>query len=441
MGQAEEQGGQAGQAGQVKRQAQDQAPAGADMAARLRAAEQRVAALAAENAELRRVEQALRESQATLVLGEQINRSGSWTWQVGARMLDCSAQFCRMFGFGAGRALVSFDDFLERLHADDRARVRAHCLDAVAAGRRIAVDYRLLAPDGLRFITAIGTPLTPAASENVAQLADKAGGSNYVGTAVDVTERRAAEHALRQAQADLARVARINTVGQLTASIAHELNQPLMSISSNAGAGLRWLDRQPPPLEEVRASLHDIAAQSQRAGTIIAGLQALTRNAQPLLQPVDLHAGVREILEISRAELERNNIVLELALMAESGRVLGDAVQLQQVLLNLVINAVEAMTPVMGRVRLLTICSWSTATGRLVLRIDDAGVGMVPGTDAADWFEPFYTTKEGGMGMGLAISRGIIAAHHGAMRASPRLPCGCSVEFDVPELPAGARND
>jgi C4-dicarboxylate-specific signal transduction histidine kinase len=291
----------------------------------------------------------------------------------------------------------------------------------------------------LRYISAAGRALAAPGAQALGEIGEVV----YVGTAIDVSARRAAEDTLRQAQAELARVARVTTVGQLTASIAHEVNQPLMSISANAGASLRWLERSPPDIGEARAGLRDIAEQSQRAGAIIAGLQALTRKAPPMLAPVDLHQTVRDILAISRAELERNNIALELALMAVSGVVLGDAVQLQQLLLNIVINAVEAMAEVQGRARLLAICSWSTDGGRIAVRIDDAGVGWpcLPGLDTAQdraadaLFEPFYTTKPHGMGMGLAICRSIVTAHHGTVAAMPRQPHGCTVVFYLPELP------
>ncbi len=391
----------------------------------------RMAALAEENAARRRIEQALRESQAMLVLGEQISQSGSWSWRPGQAVLDCTAQFCRMFGLGECKVAVPFEAFLARVHGDDRERVRQHSSDAVAQGLPFLIEYRAFDGAGsLRFISAAGRPLTPPRGEYGVSLASAA----YVGTAVDVTERRAFEDNLRQAQAELARVARLTTVGQLTASIAHEVNQPLMSIASDAGAALRWLDRAPADLQQARASLRDIAAQSERAGAIIAGLQALTRKAPAQLGPVDLHDTVRDILAISRVELERHHVALEMALLASPSMVMGDAVQLQQLLLNLVINAVEAMATVAGRARLLAICSRSTGDGRIAVRIDDAGVGLAPGARSEALFEPFYTTKEHGMGMGLAICRSIVQAHHGAITAMARQPHGCSVEFYLPAL-------
>lgn len=382
------------------------------------------AELLEENQQRRSIEKALRESKATLLQGEQINQSGSWTWQVGRGVLTCSAEFCRIFGFDPAQPVIPFSAFLARIHPDDRDRVVQQTTGCVAQKCPIRVEYRIAGDDGaVRYISGVGEPMGGDGEADM-----------YVGTAVDITERRAADDTLRSAQAELARVARVTTVGQLTASIAHEVSQPLMSISSNAGASLRWLERDPPQLEQVRLGLQDIAAQSQRAGGIIQGLQALTRKSTPQLGPVDLHATIRHILSISRNELERHDVVLELSLHAASGWVMGDAVQLQQVLLNIVINAIEAMSEVHGQARTLAICSRSTG-GQIGVRVDDSGIGL----DAAvadQVFAAFYSTKDKGMGMGLAICRTIIEAHNGCVEAQPRLPHGCSIHFMLPETPA-----
>jgi signal transduction histidine kinase len=375
-----------------------------------------------ENMQRQRIEKALHESKAVLLLGEQINLSGSWTWDSGSEVLDCSAGFCRIFGFDPASPSVPFSAFLARIHPDDRTRVLRLIKGCVAKRQPLRVEYRIVRDDAtVRYMSGVGEPVGEGAA-----------GDMYMGTAVDITEQRAAEDSLRQAQSELARVARVTTVGQLTASIAHEVNQPLMSISSNAGASLRWLDRDPPQLDQVRRSLVAIAAQSQRAGGIIEGLQALARKSKPVLEPVDLHGTIRHILDISRRELERQQVTLQLSLHATSGWVMGDAVQLQQVLLNTVINALEAMSDLKKGVRELSISSWSTEAGQVAIRIDDSGSGLNAAT-IDRMFEPFYSTKENGMGMGLAICRSIIEAHRGSVKAEPRRPQGCSVLFSLPE--------
>jgi C4-dicarboxylate-specific signal transduction histidine kinase len=246
-----------------------------------------------------------------------------------------------------------------------------------------------------------------------------------------VTTRRHADDALRNAQADLARVARATTVGQLTASIAHEINQPLMSIVSNAGASLRWLARSKPEIEYAREGLQAIASEGQRAGDMIRSLQGLTRNAAPVLAEVDMHESIRHILAISRSEIERRQVSVQLALHADAFCVFGDGVQLQQVLLNLVVNAVEAMGDITNRARLLTMGTRITGDNMLEVSVSDTGAGLDEG--AIDQvFEPFYTTKENGMGMGLAICRSIVEAHKGRLRATARTPHGTEFSFTLP---------
>ena len=383
------------------------------------------AELLAENQQRRSIEKALRESKATLLQAEQINRSGSWTWELGRGVLTCSAEFCRIFGFDPAQPLIAFAAFLACIHPDDRDRVILHTTGCVAQKIPVRVEYRIVGDDGaVRYILGVGEPMGGDGEVDT-----------YVGTAIDITERRAAEDTLRTAQAELARVARVTTVGQLTASIAHEVSQPLMSISSNAGASLRWLERDPPQLDQVRRGLQDIAAQSQRAGGIIQGLQALTRKSTPVHEPVDLHTAIRHILSISRNELERHDVALELSLQAASGWVMGDAVQLQQVLLNIVINAIEAMSESPRQARTLAISSLSNGAGQIGLRVDDSGIGL-DAAMAGHIFEAFYSTKDKGMGMGLAICRSIIEAHCGCVTAQPRLPHGCSILFTLPETPA-----
>jgi PAS domain S-box-containing protein len=373
-----------------------------------------------ENQQRRQAEKALRESRATLLLGEQINRSGSWTWDLDRAMLNCSPEFCRIFGFDPAQPQVSLAAFIERVHPDDRERVTRALDRGIEHRHALRVDYRLLDADGkVRYLTGAGEPF--GVNDNAV----------YVGTTVDVTARRAAEDSLRQTQAELARVARVTTVGQLTSSIAHEINQPLMSISSNAGASLRWLERDPPQLDRVRAGLQEIAAQSQRAGGIIRGLRALTRKAPQESAPFDLHATIRHIIGISRAELERQNVAVTLALNAASGWVDGDTVQLQQVLLNVVVNALDAMSEVQDRPRSLAITT-GTQDGQLAVRVDDSGSGLDE-EGAAQMFEAYFTTKQDGMGMGLAICRSIMEAHGGTISAQPRQPHGCSVLFRLPE--------
>jgi PAS domain S-box-containing protein len=371
-----------------------------------------------ENRERRRVEKALRESRATLLLGERINESGSWTWEVEPGLVHCSDECCRIFGLDQAAPRIPFDALAQRIHPGDREKVLDLLGEAVAGRRPVRFEHRITDGDGrLRYLSVVGQPM----EENDAGV--------YVGTVSDITRRRIDEEALRMAQAELAHGARVATVGQLTAAIAHEVNQPLMSISANAGAGLRWLQRDPPQLDRVAGLLQEIGGQSQRAGKIIQTLQTLGHRS-PQFGTVDLHALVRETLVLARGDLDRQEVMLELDLRADGSRIAGDAVQLQQVLVNLINNAIEAMAQTEGRTRLLRVASASVAD-RIEVRVEDNGIGAEP-AELDAMFEPFVSTKPDGMGMGLAVCRSIVETHGGAILAQAREPHGCTMIFNLP---------
>ncbi|TSP13826.1 trifunctional serine/threonine-protein kinase/ATP-binding protein/sensor histidine kinase [Cupriavidus campinensis] len=377
--------------------------------------------LLAENDRRQQVERALRASQASLTMGESVSHTGSWRWDLRQQAISCSDEMRRIFELDMARAHFALEDFGARMHPDDRANALHTINQSVANQAPIHLEYRIVRSDGaVRYVEGIGKPLVTDGET-----------LEYVGTVTDVTTRRSADDALRNAQADLARVARATTVGQLTASIAHEINQPLMSIVSNAGASLRWLARSKPEIEYAREGLEAIASEGQRAGDMIRSLQGLTRNAAPVLGEVDMHEAIRHILAISRSEIERRQVSVQLALHADAFRVFGDGVQLQQVLLNLVVNAVEAMGDVTNRTRVLTMGTRIAAEDMLEISVADTGAGLGDG-DIDHVFEPFYTTKKNGMGMGLAICRSIVEAHRGRLQATARAPHGTAFSFTLP---------
>ena len=374
-----------------------------------------------ENLQRQEVESALRASEASLVMGERVSHTGSWRWDLKQNVLVCSEEFCRIFDFDTSVRTVPFSDFIARVHPDDRTMVMNMVQSHVAEERPIHVEYRIVRTDGeIRYLAGVGKPLL--ADGKIPE---------YVGTATDITKRRQAEDALRIAQADLERVTRATTVGHLTTSIAHEINQPLMSIVANAGASLRWLDRDTPELVRAREGLLEIVNEGRRAGEMIQSLQALTRNSAPVISTLDMHGVIHHILAISRSELERRQVVLELAPDAESSIVLGDGIQIQQVLLNLVINAVEAMSEITDRPRTLRISTDVVDCRYLQVSVEDTGTGMSEEA-VARAFEPFFTTKKNGMGMGLAICHSIVAAHKGRMSIRARQPHGSVFAFTIP---------
>ena len=253
----------------------------------------------------------------------------------------------------------------------------------------------------------------------------------FVGTVMDITERRHAEEALRNAQAELARVARLTTMGELVASIAHEINQPLAAVATNGDACLRWLNRDKPDLDEARDAASRVVRDAHRAGEVIRSLRALTKKSGPQLTRLDIHDAIEEVLALTRGELQRHGVVLHTDLAAGDRPVLGDRVQLQQVLLNLIMNGIQAMAAVTDRRRELTVSVARAEPDRVQVAVEDTGPGLDPAI-AQRIFEPFFTTKSDGLGMGLSICRSIIEAHGGHLWASPRAPHGTAFHFTIP---------
>jgi signal transduction histidine kinase len=241
-----------------------------------------------------------------------------------------------------------------------------------------------------------------------------------------------------RAQAELARVGRLTTMGEIVASIAHEVNQPLAAIIANGDASLRWLNRDEPDLDEVRNTLSSITKDSRRAAKVIENLRAMAKKSEPQLARLDINDIIQEILMLMRTELTRHNVVLQTDLSAGDRAVLGDRVLLQQVILNLIMNGIEAMIAVSERPRVLTISSERAEPAALLVAIRDTGTGIEPAT-ADRLFESLFTTKPNGMGMGLSICRSIIEAHGGRCWASPNTPHGAILQFTLPadgrELP------
>jgi PAS domain S-box-containing protein len=311
---------------------------------------------------------------------------------------------------------------LDITHEDDRAASEA-IIVAHAAGDPYDpdVEKRYRRKDG--GITWV---------EASAFLAPFAGGAHLLGgLVVDVTERKRAEEALRVAQSELSHAARLATLGEMTASIAHEINQPLAGIASNGAAGLNWLNRKTPDLDEARDAFSRIVRDGARASDVIRGLRALAKKSGPQLARLDIDDVIREVLAVTTGELRREGVALQTDLAAGDRAVLGDRVQLQQVLLNLIMNGVEAMREVTERKRELIVSSTLADAGSVLVSVEDTGTGLDPAV-AARLFEPFFTTKPEGLGMGLSICRSIVEGHRGRLWASPRVPHGAAIRFTVP---------
>src|SRR5882724_532678 len=240
-----------------------------------------------------------------------------------------------------------------------------------------------------------------------------------------------ASEKLREAQAELAHVNRVTTMGQLAASIAHEVNQPLAGVVTNAGAGLRWLAHQPPNVEEARNALGRIIKDGDRASDVISRIRALIKNAPPLKDGLEINEAILEVIVLTHGEVVKNGVSVQTQLTEGLPRIQGDLVQLQQVILNLILNAVEAMSGVSKGSRELLISTGQEASGGVLVAVQDSGPGLNP--ESVDrLFDAFYTTKPGGMGMGLSICRSIVEAHGGQIWASRTAGPGATVQFTLP---------
>jgi C4-dicarboxylate-specific signal transduction histidine kinase len=297
-------------------------------------------------------------------------------------------------------------------------------MDAFARAIRDKTDFQTDAtevlPDGTtKFLRIVGHPILNAAGE-VTEL---------IGSTIDLTERKQATDALRKAQADLAHISRLTMIGELTASIAHEVNQPLAAVVTNANACLLWLDRASPNLDEAREAVRRIIRDGNRGSNVIARIRDLVRKLRPTSEQLDINDVVREIMKLTRADMQ--GVMLQLELAENLPRVAADRVQLQQVLLNLVMNAIDAMKLVTHRARTLCIHTRDCEGRAVLVSVKDSGVGLNPG-QLEQLFDTFYTTKPEGLGMGLSISRSIIEGHGGRLWAEINHGPGATFQFSLP---------
>jgi C4-dicarboxylate-specific signal transduction histidine kinase len=264
---------------------------------------------------------------------------------------------------------------------------------------------------------------------------DEDGRLEYIGAVQDVTARRLSEQALGKAQSELAHVTRATALSALTASIAHEVNQPLSGIMTNASTCLRMLATDPPDVEGARETARRTIRDGNRASDVIARVRALFTKKEPAIQAVDLNAVTREVMALSLSDLHRNHVVLQSELAKDLPTVTGDRVQLQQVILNLLRNASDAMADVHDRPRQLLVRTEREAGDHVRVSVRDVGEGVDP-QNMDKLLDAFYTTKTDGMGIGLSISRSIIERHHGCLWAQANDGPGATFSFSVPSGPA-----
>jgi PAS domain S-box-containing protein len=368
--------------------------------------------------ERKQAENALRQSEMYLAEAQRLSRTGSFGWRVASGEIIWSEETFRMFGYDKAPS-VKHATVFQRVHPDDRARVEQTIDRASHDGKDFEHGYRLLMPDGaVKHLHATAHAV-----------ADASGEIEFVGAVTDVTSSKQAEAELHDALANLAHITRVTALGELAASIAHEVNQPLAAVVANATACLRWLDREPANLKEARGTLQSIINDGNRAGDVIQRVRALANKTADQKAPLHINEVVNEVISLAQHELSSHRVTLRLELAPALSLVLADRIQLQQVILNLVINAIEAMQPVRGRLRELVIRTRQDE-GQVLVTVSDCGVG-VAAENADRLFDAFFTTKSSGMGMGLSICRSIVNAHGGRLSASCAGP-GATFQFTLP---------
>jgi PAS domain S-box-containing protein len=375
-----------------------------------------------ENTDRKRAEEQLGRSEAFLAEGQRISHTGSWAWNIATGKLVWSEEHYRIFGLDPKEAEPTFQFFSERLHPEDRLLVRQTLDAAIRARSGFSFEFRIALPDGsVKYLHGVGHSVLTAAGDL----------DDFVGTTMDITERKRSEEALRNAQVDLTRAARLTTMGELAASIAHEVNQPLAAMAINGGACLRWLAKDPPNLDGARRAAECIISDAHRAGDVVRSVRALASKSGPEMTELDINDAIREVLILMRSELHRHDVLLKTQLSGGLEPVIGDRVQLQQIVLNLILNAIEAMSAALRRPRVLRVRSRTYGSHHVLVAVEDSGPGLTP--DAMNrLFDPFFTTKASGMGMGLSICRSIVVTHGGRLWASPPSPGGTVFQFTVP---------
>ena len=382
---------------------------------------QRAMREAGERAERKKAEQALRRSEAYLAEAQRLSRTGSFGWDVASGQIYWSDETFRIFGCDPATT-PTVQTVLDRTHPDDRPYVRQTIERAAAEKRDFTHEYRLIMPDGSVKHVRVLAHWTPA---------EGAESAVFVGAVTDITERKRAEeeHArLRQLEADLARINRVSMMAELAASLSHEIKQPIAGAMMNATTCLRWLQNEPPRIEDARRKISAIVNDVSRAADIIDRNHAFYRRESTQREPIDLNEIIRHMIALLRDAANRNSVLIRTELDPELAMTTADRVQLQQVLMNLMLNGIEAMKGGSGA---LTITSKRSRDGQLMVSVSDSGIGLpVEGADRI--FEAFFTTKPDGTGIGLPLSRRIIESHDGRLWATANTPRGAVFHFTLP---------
>jgi PAS domain S-box-containing protein len=353
-------------------------------------------------------EETLRRSEGYLAEAQRLSHTGSWAWAPATADITYLSEECyRVLGFDPHEGLPRVETFFQRIHPKDQARSVEQFEKASREKTEFEFDYRIVHPGGnVRDIHTVGHPVLSPSGDLV----------EFVGTVIDITERKLAEEErerLRQAQADIAHANRVTTMGELTASVAHEVNQPIAAAVTSANSCIHWLAADIPNLEKARTAAMRIVKDATRAAEIITRTRLLFQKGAAQQELVDVNEVIEEMTVLLRGEITRYSLSVRTELAPDLPPVLGDRVQLQQVLMNLMVNSIDAMKNVDG-VRELAIKSQRAENEQLLVSVSDTGVGLPPG-QADQIFNAFFTTKPHGTGMGLRICRSIVESHGGRL--------------------------
>jgi len=372
--------------------------------------------------ERKRVEDSLRRSESHLAEAQKLTHTGSWAWHLPDRnAVEVSEEWYRIYGFDPAEGSPTLEEYSERVHPEDRLKWKGAVERAISEKVDYDHEFRILLPNGMvKWIRAVGHPV----------LSDAGDLEQFVGSSTDITELKSAEQQrekLRQLEADLAHINRVSTLGEMAASLAHEIKQPIAAAITSANSCVEWLAHDPPNLDRARAAAARIDKYGNRAAEIIDRIRSLYKKSPPHRELVDVNGILQEILTLLDSEATRSSVTVRTELTADLPEIMLDRVQLQQVFMNLMLNGIEAMENSGGE---LTVKS-QLQDGQLRFSVSDTGVGL-PAEKMDQIFSAFFTTKPQGSGMGLAISRSIVESHGGHLWASANSGAGATFHFTLP---------
>jgi PAS domain S-box-containing protein len=372
--------------------------------------------------EWKRVEDSLRRSESHLAEAQKLTHTASWAWRLPDRnAVEVSEEFYRIGGFDPAEGAPTREKYLERVHPEDRLKWTSITETAIVEKADYDHEFRILLPNGkVKWIRTVGHPVLSNAGDL----------EGFVGSSTDITELKSAEQErekLRQLEAELAHINRVSTLGEMAASLAHEIKQPIAAAITSANSCVEWLAHEPPNLDRARSAAVRIDKYGNRAAEIIDRIRSFYKKSPPQRELVDVNGIIQEMLTLLKGEADRYSVAMRAELAAELPQIMADPVQLQQVFMNLMLNAIEAMKDSGGE---LTVKS-ELQDGQLQFSVSDTGVGL-PAEKMDQIFSAFFTTKPQGSGMGLAISRSIVESHGGRLWASANSGGGATFHFTLP---------